>query len=221
MIEVIHCHIMKTGGVSFLEVIENMYGKDAIAFPWIWMGMAPESNTGRRMLYEQWPELYKKWHEIVPKAVASMPQLKVLQGHHPVGLFNHLFPKAKRIAWVRHPIARVVSQYHHDMKKRHQPAMSLERYIRLPYNQNVMSFMLGHNIDNMDWIGVLERIDDDIVELAELLEWPSIPNVPHLNKSNRQMDFHGLGQEIADLNMRDMNIYAEVIGRKGLADYYG
>lgn len=220
MIELIHCHIPKTGGVSFLQIIEEIYSKDAIAFPWTWLGMAPESFRGKEMLYERWPELYKKWHEVIPRASASLPQLKVLQGHHPVGLFKGMFPEAKRIAWIRHPIARVVSHYHHDMRKRHLPPMTLDKYITLPYNQNVMSFHIGHYIDNMDWIGVLENMEEEIKDLAELLEWPYIPKVPHLNRGGNN-DFQGLGQKIASLNQQDMELFGEVLSRKPGEYFYG
>jgi hypothetical protein len=214
MIELIHCHIPKTGGVSFLDIINKVYGKEAIAFPWTWLGMAPEGGKGFNMLWYEWPKLKRLWNLNIPRIAASQPELRVLQGHHPVGLFNGIFPKAKRIAWVRHPIARVVSHYHHDMAKGHQSRMPLERYVKLDHNRNIMAFHLGHNIDNMDWIGVLERIDRDIIELAELLDWPTIPDIPHLNKSKRPTSFEGLGQMIADLNTQDMEIYAQVVSRK-------
>lgn len=217
MIKLIHCHIPKTGGVSFLKVIEEIYGENAIAFPWTWLGMAPEEGKGFKMMWYKWPELRRVWAINVPRIARERPELRVLQGHHPVGLFNGLFPHAKRIAWVRHPVQRVLSNYKHDMYKRHQRQMQLEEYIELPHNRNVMSFYVGHDIDNMDWIGALERIDHDMIELAELLRWRNVPKVQHLNKSNaiyKHVDGKGLFKQIADLNMQDMEIYASVIARK-------
>jgi hypothetical protein len=220
MIELIHCHILKTGGVTFLQMIEEVYGKDAIAFPWTWLGMAPEEGAGFKMLWSNWPKLKSLWQAKIPVAIENNPKLRVLQGHHPVGLFKGLCPEAKRICWVRHPVARVISQYQHDMKKRHQPQMPIDKYIELPHNRNLQSFYMGHYLDNMDWVGVLELIDRDIVRLAELLEWETIPKVPWLNKSEK-VDFSGIGKKIADLNMQDMNLYAEVISRKPGVQRYG
>jgi hypothetical protein len=220
MIELIHCHIPKTGGVSFLQVIEEIYGKDAIAFPWTWLGMAPEEGAGFKMMWNNWPKLKQLWKTKIPEVVAQCPELRVLQGHHPVGLYKGLFPSAKRICWVRHPVARVISHYQWDMKKKHQPQMTIDKYIELPHNRNVMAFNVGHDIDNMDWIGVLELIDRDIVRLAELLEWDRIPEVPWLNKSEK-VNFGGIGQKIADLNMQDMKVYAYVLSRKPGVQHYG
>ena len=221
MIELIHCHILKTGGVSFLKMIEEIYGKEAIAFPWTWIGMVPEQGKGFNMLWNKWPELIKLWTEVIPVKAAKHPKLRVLQGHHPVGLYKSIFPQAKRIAWVRHPIARVVSNWNHDMKNKHQPKMELMNYANQPHNRNIMSFYVGHNIDNMDWIGVLECMERDIKDLALLLDWPHVPEVPHLNRSTQSNSFQGIGEEIAKLNMQDMEIYAEVLSRKPGEQYYG
>jgi len=221
MIELIHCHIPKTGGVSFLQVIEEIYGKDNIAFPWTWLGMAPESYRGQEMLHERWPELYKKWHSIIPRTARSLPNLKVLQGHHPVGLFKGILPEAKRIAWMRHPIERVVSHYHHDMRKRHLPPMSLEKYINMPRNQNVMSFHIGHWVDNMDWIGIVENMQEEMKDLALLLDWDHVPQVPRLNVGGNSKDFQGLGKMIAEYNQQDMEIFGEVLSRKPREYSYG
>ena len=213
MVELIHCHIPKTGGVSFLNIIETIYGKENIAFPWVWLGMVPEKGPGFDMLWHQWPRLKKIWSRTVPDKVSKNQNLRVLQGHHPVGLFDSLLPEAKRIAWVRHPIARVVSNWYHDMNNGYQPKADLLTYAERPENRNVMATYVGHNVDNMDWIGVLERMNRDIHYLAELLGWNEIPEVPHLNKSNRPASFKGYGAKIAKLNEQDMEIYAQVIGR--------
>lgn len=213
-IELIHCHIPKTGGVTFLDVITCIYGEKQIAFPWTWLGMAPEQGQGFDMLWNRWPELKRLWKLNVPRVVSEHPNLKVLQGHHPVTLFEGMFPNAKRIAWVRHPIARVVSHWHHDMKHGYQKRMPLDEYAKLPHNRNIMSFHIGHDVDKMDWIGVLEHIDRDIIELAELLHWKEVPEVKHLNKSKRPTSWRPHGQLIADMNLKDMEIYAEVVSRK-------
>ena len=220
MVELIHCHIPKTGGVSFLEILKRIYGDDQIAFPWTWVDMVPEQGKGFNMLWYKWPELYKLWQARIPEIVEKKKKVKVLQGHFPVRLFNGLYPNAKRIAWVRHPVARVISHYTHDMAKKHQPRMSLDKYIYLPHNRNVMAFHIGHDIDNMDWIGVLETIDKDIEELAIFLGWGKIPRVPHLNKSNKKPVAERLGKKIAELNEKDMQIYAEVLARKPGEVYY-
>lgn len=226
MIELIHCHVPKTGGVSFLWILNIVYGKENVAFPWTWMDMVPEQGKGFDMLWHKWPELKKMWQSRIPNTAARNPNIRVLQGHHPVGLFSGLFPEAKRIAWVRHPVERVISHWKHDMAKKHQPKMPLEKYIELPHNRNIMTFYIGHYIDNMDWIGVLELFKDELGNLREFLGWsPDITKVnpiPHMNKS---LPGPAVSPEtkkkIADLNMKDMNLFAEVLSRKPGAQYHG
>jgi hypothetical protein len=68
---------------------------------------------------------------------------------------------------------------------------------------------------------VLELIDREIPRLAEILEWPFIPEIPKLNVGGYKHDFQGVGQEISQLNKQDMAIYANVLGRKPGDQKYG
>jgi len=215
MIEVIHCHIPKTGGVSFLQIIEEIYGKEAIAFPWTWLGMAPEEGKGFDLMWHDWPKLKRIWKTNVPRIVRGNNKLRVLQGHHPVSLYYDMFPHARRICWVRNPIQRVISNYYHDMKNGHQPNMSIEKYIHLPENQNVVSFHMGHNIDNFDFIGVVEFMEKDLEVLATLLKWKYIPDVPRLNVGIYPRDTsQGVMDMIREFNYRDVAIYQAVLERR-------
>lgn len=83
-------HIPKTAGTSVTQFLQRQYDLEQIVFETTW-----------RELFKYQPR---------------MPKLKLFRGHFGINLSKMIGPEFKVISFLREPISRVMSQYHHIRK---------------------------------------------------------------------------------------------------------
>src|ERR1700678_709074 len=89
---VISVHVPKSAGTSFRRVLDEVCGAR------IW------DNYGTIFSRDQ------ARAELVP------PGARIIHGHFIADAFDDLFPRRRLVTWVRHPVERLVSNYHHFLR---------------------------------------------------------------------------------------------------------
>lgn len=205
MIKIISLHILKTGGMSFLEILKDQYGKDSVY---------------------RYTERYTRLRHIRRKIVLNTfpRKTKVLHGHLVYRNVEHLVRKhqSKVIVWFRNPVERVISRYYFLMKnieknprhsRRELKILSLLEYANRPGQMNEQSrFVDGIDLDQLFFFGFLETFNDDLQVLAEKLQWQSLNsyhNNSNVNYKSRFMDevSDETRNEIRALNTLDVELY--------------
>lgn len=163
-IELLSLHLPKTGGISFLQSLRNQYGK------------------GLLEIYSA--ALIRKINE---GHLRKLPRRSVaLHGHFQLNEFSRdIFPRARIICWLRHPVDRVISHYHfwqtfpageNPIHRRFlQDKPDLKQFVSDPYyasSVNVYQSFLGPgDIDELFFVGRLEHYEQDLRNLARKMDW--------------------------------------------------
>lgn len=224
-LEIISVHIPKTAGRSFREILTQVYGPSL-------------------------DERYKKEHffkndkEQVSIGKSIPKNLRGIHGHLTINqlkeLINRYDPRV--ITWVRDPVERVISNYYFLMKRislgivnekvKRKKDLTLIEYAEKPRNINRMSRTLsGLSIHDFFFIGIVERFEADVRELAEKMNWPGNLEIPHTN-SNAGFKHSNvcatlfdeiddtIKDRIAELNQDDMHLYKKIIKMRGISHIY-
>lgn len=221
MAEIISIHIMKTAGVSFHVALQRVYGKVISAYQYLdEPGMRPERDD---LLYIDFPERKRLW-DIAMDRVG--PDVQILADHAPVQLYDGLFSEARRVTWLRDPVARVISNFIHARHYAHlsptweQYTKSIYQFINYERERNVMSFFTaGGDMGHFFFVGITEHFQRDIARLAGMLGWPEGYPVVYRNKvKNPELKMMLLADkdvvaEIERLNQWDIELYHRALER--------
>ncbi|MGJ8668401.1 MAG: hypothetical protein ACSHXK_02835, partial [Oceanococcus sp.] len=167
--------------------------------------------------------------------------IRLLRGHQPFGLHTYLSPGARYLTVLRDPIARVVSHYFYVKRHRHPKFigaieaqnMSLKEYAQSrmsgelengqtrwiagvlddrPLGQDDLDQAL-RNIDQyFDWIGLTEKFDYSLIDLALKYYWPKV-YYSRKNVSTGDVDHHvdpAAIEVIRQNNLFDLQLYQYV-----------
>ena len=164
MVELISTHIPKTAGTSFKRTLTDVYG-------------------------DQLSLIYRTVHN------TSDP--RAIHGHFPTKRYKAKYPEAKTVVWLRNPVDRTVSHYNYwllDPPKRISKTreyvirnqLSLVEFAKLPNIRNVITktYLTDMQLEEYDFVGLVEHYEDDLQELAKLLDWPKVKTY-HKNASKR------------------------------------
>lgn len=221
-IELLSLHIPKTAGTSFRNILKTVYGDKAV----VRLDINEDGVTRLdQVIYDS----------------KNIPNAKVIHGHFTykdiVDRFN--WPGGvKKITWLRHPVKRVVSNYFYlDQRLRtilneeannlnilSKMERSLIEYARDDINRNRQTrFLAGASPDMFDFVGIQEDFKQEIRAIAKALNWSTVPNVIHHNKTITDRPELSLDvlMEIEELNREDMDLYKEVLKMRGknIRDY--
>jgi len=105
-------HMPKTGGTSLRQILNSAFAQDEI-FP----------NRREMKKYNGYPPV----NRVLALSKQDVSGRKLLRGHYPFALSDHLFENARRIVFLRPPIERALSFLFH-MQRRH-PQLSIEEII--------------------------------------------------------------------------------------------
>jgi len=210
MIELISIHLPKTGGTSFYNILQQVYG-DRLSISY------------KRRDHKEAIATYGAFSNSVA------PTVTVLHGHLRYEEIKdiHENHSAKIITWLRDPVQRVISNYRFFIAGLHDPTRNpknhainkhrinetLLEYAAIPANQNRMSsFLEGLPSSEFDFIGLLEYFEEDLQRLAQLLHWPPF-DIPRLNTSrpNSNPQDKAIIDQIATWNSKDMTLYQNVL----------
>lgn len=135
----------------------------------------------------------------------------------------HLKSQAPVICWLRHPVDRVISNYHFFMEGLRNPARNplqyelnkhrisedLFRYAQRAENRNRMGkFLSGISFESLFFVGVMERFEQDVGKLGEMLDWPPI-NIPKMNQGLAVETDREIRKKILALNQEDYSLYLQ------------
>lgn len=200
-------HIPKTGGTSFRKSLMAAQPRDYNLLDY---GLeAPETS---RLIKET---IYSQPKIPLRDRIGSTATVLV-SGHFPAHKYDLELPNAFRIAFVRYPVAQVVSHHRHHVARLGYTG-TLSDFCRTASFQNVQSQYLGQSAaERFDFIGVLEWFAFDMAVLSDRLG-TRIPPL-HLNKLSSPPATMLTGAEvemIQSYNAEDMALFAAVVSRRG------
>ncbi|MBE9135181.1 MULTISPECIES: tetratricopeptide repeat protein [unclassified Tychonema] len=210
MVELISVHVPKTAGTTFSTVLNQVYGEKNIYLDY--MGSRP-GKYGLSKL---------------------PPEIRVVHGHFLPFKYDHLYPQAKKIIWVRNPIYLVISLYFYwlyvplgsvekqqkivrDIKKK---TIGLDDFVERPEAKNLISkYSGGKTLTNFDFVGVQEFIEEDLAYMQTMLKWPdfnfasnnSNPNPKYKQDLEEVFANTKLIENIIKNNQEDLEIYQEAL----------
>lgn len=165
---IVSIHVPKCAGTSFKRVLNEICG----ARIWYNYGTIFSRDQAR-------PEL-------VP------PGTKVIHGHFLADAFDGLFPDRQLVTWVRHPVERVVSNYHHflrspDMRDDccralHERKLDLRRFADLEWMRNeACRYLANKPVEDFEFVGITERFNASIQHFCRVLGFRDVLKFPHEN----------------------------------------
>ncbi|MEG4043675.1 glycosyltransferase [Microcoleus sp. Pol17_C1] len=206
-LEVISIHVPKTAGITFGKVLQQVYGAEQV--------FCEDGKLPLATILEQ--RLIRL-------------QTQVIHGQFPASRYKEclLYSSPKLIAWLRHPITRLISGYcdfigkpteasenafQEDVKK---TKPDLVEFAEMPENQNVISeYLRGIEITDFFFIGIQEFFQDDLNNLKESLDWPELEI--GWNNQNKYQGYHtyvnkvlgdkNMVAKLAALNSDDIEVY--------------
>lgn len=221
MLELISIHIPKTGGRSVRRVLKKVYG-DSL---YLRHEEKDYANRGRsaQPLEPDFPDHIRALH--VHLGVSQL--MPVIEAYNP-----------KVITWLRDPVERVISNYFFLMKRADEKiakgrqldnaGISLMEYVRHPRKDNkIAKFLEGMELKDFYFIGLLEKLEEDVAELSKMMGWKKKVRTFHTNdntdyKNNNELPtrYHeitnSMRQEIAEINREDVELYEEVKRIRGI-----
>ncbi len=208
---VISVHIPKCAGTSFRHVLASHYGSR------LWLNYGTVfSRTDYRP-------------EAVPDTTAC------IHGHFFADAFDDAPRQARYITWVRHPVDRVVSNYHHflrspDMRddccrQLHEQRLTLRDFAELDWMRDEATrYLAGKPLAAFAFVGIAERFEDSLGIFANRFGWPTPDAAPRVN-TNPERPPAGYALPEADyahilaLNARDFAWYQAALTRLDLELY--
>ncbi|HPK09415.1 MAG TPA: sulfotransferase family 2 domain-containing protein [Saprospiraceae bacterium] len=214
-VQLISIHIPKTAGTSFLKTLRDEYQYLEV----VRMDLHHKNESLINMV------------PINDAFVSKQP--KVIHGHFKISELEALIslPKQyKLITWLRNPVERVISNYYYLSKRLHEELdekkrrlnilakmeKSLIEYASLEMNRNRMSkFLAGLQLEDFDFIGIVENYEDDLILLSELMGWQATKKFT-VNKtgSTKKQVPDELQSLIAELNRDDMQLYQQALAAR-------
>ncbi|MEG3930309.1 sulfotransferase family 2 domain-containing protein [Microcoleus sp. T3_B1] len=213
-IEIISVHIPKTAGSLLRGVLQKIYGEDRCFLEY--------TPVDRENLFQGLEKI--------------RPNHKVIHGHT-AWRWISMFPDAKKIVWLRNPIARIVSEYYFitsfsqeewaqvpggEFNQRIiEEKLGISEYIEFEFLQNSMYHhcALKSDLNNLvniySFVGLQEFFTSDFIDLSNLLGWSNI-ELWQENKNQHSeyeqgikmvLDDKRLLSKIISLNQKDMELY--------------
>lgn len=202
MSAVFFVHIPKTAGTSFRKACEAYFGEDKVLYDYH-PDMKETSELVKEWVYQ------KDDYAGLDSQLSSSGKL-FLSGHVPAIKYVHLLGVANTVAFVRDPVQRVVSEYHHHV--RHN---GYNKDLRTFYNQghaiNRQSRMLNRvPLEALGFIGLTEAYERSLVEINSryglAIKSVQLNQGRSDQQSTYELDEQTLA-EIRDLNADDLRCY--------------
>jgi hypothetical protein len=202
---VVSIHVPKCAGTSFKSILEDVCG----ARIWYNYGTIFSRDQAR-------PEL-------VP------PGVMFIHGHFLADAFDDLFPDRRLLTWVRHPVERIASNYHHflrspDMRDDccralHERKLSLRQFADLDWMRNEATrYMANKPVEDFEFVGVAERFKESIQHFCREFGFRDVVKFPRENVNpDRKAECYSLSPEdyafILERNAADLAWYNRASAR--------
>ena len=204
---VISVHIPKCGGTSFQHILLRIYGKKRV-----WLNYDPAIFSPAQARCD-----------LIP------PRARCIHGHFMSTTFDACVPQLELVTWLRHPVQRVVSEYHHFL--RHPDTddpccrellgrrLSLEQFAELNLMRNTMTrYMAGKPVEAFKFIGIMERFKESLKAFGAAFGIPVPAEPPYENVNPyRTTENYPISdrtyQRILELNLSDLATYELAMAR--------
>jgi hypothetical protein len=209
-------HLPKTAGASFLAALEECFPdsiyRDYADFP---------INT---------PVLKRKIHALKMCAINGVKpyeNIECIHGHF-LPLKYRFYRDAKFITWVRDPIERLGSHYHHWLrnynpsragalhKKVIEEQWSLERFCLSDEMKNMYSqFLWGFSVSQFDFIGITEYFESEMDYLSnEIIGFPLRLHRKNVNNDKARASYFEddeVRKKIEQHHDKDVSLYKHAL----------
>jgi hypothetical protein len=198
---IVSVHVPKCAGTSFRQILSSIFG------PRLWL------NYGTIFSREQ------ARPELVPQGA------KVIHGHFMADSFDQMFPGRRLLTWVRHPVERVVSNYHHflrapDMRDDccralHERKLGLRGFADLEWMRNMTTRYLANKpVADFEFIGITENFQESIEHFCRTFGYRRIGRLPFENTNpGRATEQYAISPRdhayILERNLTDLAWYDE------------
>jgi hypothetical protein len=200
VLELASVHVPKVGGTSFVQVLLAWYGRSMSQYYTCNGTVEPVHDLTR-----------------------------VVHGHYYVGEFEG----ERTIMWMRDPARRVISHYyywrltppqvgidpiHVRMREENMPLLE---FAALPEMRDLHSqYFAGHGVDDLDFVGVLEHTDAEMLRLAHVLDKRPL-RLPRINDTateeyaafKRSAEYKPALERVRELNALDYALYDRAVER--------
>ena len=210
-------HVPKTAGTSFAETLRRLHG-DALKV----------DNGDRPLAHSRAERRMTAVRHAIATAGRALPD-ECVHGHF-LPLKYALARRTRFCVWLRDPVQRVVSRYHHYRRHAQQephhlqwglvPGLSLEEFVRLRQYQNTYAeYFWGFPLRRFDFVGIVERQEQDMVRFARCFGWePEQVGAVQANRNpEREVGGYVLEpaqeQLIRRCNARDLALYEWALHR--------
>jgi hypothetical protein len=174
---IVSVHVPKCAGTSFKVILKEICGAR------IWYNYGTIFSRAQAR-----PEL-------VP------PGTTFIHGHFLADAFDDLFPDRRLITWVRHPVERLVSNYHHflrtpDMRDDccralHERKLDLRQFADLEWMRNETSrYLANKRVEDFEFIGITERFAESIQLFSEVFGYRDVLKIPRDNINPERIGEH-------------------------------
>jgi hypothetical protein len=201
-------HIPKCGGTSFQQVLRGVYGERRL---WLNYGTIFSQEDARQ------------------RSALMPPGIRCVHGRFLGDAFDEVRPEAEVVTWLRHPVERVISLYHHFLRQPdpHDPScralwsksLRLEDFAALPPRRNEMTRYLAGKPDfAFAFVGVTERFEESLRVFSATfglgLHGPApLANVNPRRSLGRYPVADAVRARLEELNRDDLAAYRDAVER--------
>jgi hypothetical protein len=207
---IVSIHVPKCAGTSFKRVLQDICG----ARIWYNYGTIFSRDQARA--------------ELVP------PGTKFIHGHFLADAFDDLFPDRRLVTWIRHPVERLVSNYHHflrspDMRDDccralHERKLGLRQFADLDWMRNETGRYLANKpVGDFEFVGITERFEASIRHFCNVFGFRNTARFPRENLNpDRRTECYDISPEdhayILERNASDLAWYNRALERLAEAE---
>jgi len=161
--------------------------------------------------------------DLVPPATAC------IHGHFFADAFDELFPARRLVTWVRHPVERVVSNYHHFLRSPDlrddccrallEHNLSLRDFAGLDWMRNEATrYLAGKDVADFAFVGIAEHFLESLHLFGATFRRPASLPPPRVNVNpERHTPLYPISPEdfefIVGLNAEDLAWYIRACAR--------
>jgi hypothetical protein len=221
-LELISVHVPKTAGTAFRRVLEQHYSAGTLHLDYSEFVLDPLSD-----FQAQFPA----WEAENARRLRELPAtVRCVHGHFWLGKYATLFPAARKVVWLRDPVARLVSHYffwktlpptdHSLHRQMREQDLSLLAFAELPGMRDVVTrvFLSGWSLADCFFVGIQEHFDADLERLGALMGWLSVTAARANRTATEGYEGFSLdtatARQIRRLNEADVALYEEALARR-------
>jgi hypothetical protein len=202
---IVSVHVPKCAGTSFRNILDTIFGDR------IWHNYGAIFTRGQAVA------------DVIPVGT------RAIHGHFIADAFDDLLPKRRLITWVRDPVERVVSNYHHclrspDMRDDccrlvHEQKLGLLEFADLDWMKNLSTrYLAGKPVADFAFVGIAEHFEESMEAFSGNLGFRRVLGVPRLNVNpKRREPAYTLSREersfIVERNGADLAWYEQACQR--------